>query len=709
MVFGVNPTVSIVIPVHNAGPYLGDCLDSILGQDFGDYEVICVNDRSEDDSVEIIKKYCRIDSRFSVAHCEGNAALARNAGLALSSGEYVCFLDADDFFESTMLMSIVSAAKNNRTDVVLFAGRRFDDRTKTASEPEFLYPERLPDQTVFSANDCPDCLFQVTTPAPWSKLFRRQFLIDNELEFQSLPNSNDLYLTLSALSMAERICAVDEALVNYRVNVKGSIQATKEKDPLCFFSALLALKKQLEQANRYELLELTFCWQAESTIKYNIKSASSSKARIAIIDELCNGMFTLLGLDDLSSRNILPQPIADLNEFILSAMKQRNTLSKMEQYLSPTLTLVKDDRQVENPAVSVVIPVYNVANYLEETLVSIQRQVLTNIEIICIDDGSSDGSLELLVKLAQSDRRIVIYTQDNSGLSVARNAGIKLARGRYIYFIDSDDLLRSDALETLTQKADRDALQLVLFDADSFFETEDLAISRSSYRKYYCRSAEYSDIYTGQDLVALLNDNGDYLPSACLYLAKREFVDSLKLNFIPGIIHEDNAYTFTLLLYASRVSHIKEEFYRRRVRSSSIMTSNTTFANVFGYWTCACNMYAALNGYRERYGLQQASATSRLVYNAVENARKQWIKMPNSEIGGMYALPDQSVFWIDLLIGNPSMKIKGLRSENKKLKAENKKLKKKNQTNVQKLKRINNSRSYKLSRRLSRMLAIFRR
>ena len=101
---------------------------------------------------------------------------------------------------------------------------------------------------------------------------------------------------------------------------------------------------------------------------------------------------------------------------------------------------------MNNPKVSVIIPVYNTEAYVEQTLRSIMGQTLRDIELIVVNDGSTDGSLSVLERIATGDDRIRLYTQPNKGLSQTRNAGIARARGEFIYFMDSDDLLERTAL-----------------------------------------------------------------------------------------------------------------------------------------------------------------------------------------------------------------------------------------------------------------------
>ena len=122
--------------------------------------------------------------------------------------------------------------------------------------------------------------------------------------------------------------------------------------------------------------------------------------------------------------------------------------------------------------VSVVIPVYNTEKYVREAVESIMNQTLRELEIIIINDGSTDNSLQVAEELAAADSRIQVYSQTNRGLSMARNAGITHAHGRYIYFMDSDDLLEKDAMELCYSKCEEKELDFVFFDAQSFFEED---------------------------------------------------------------------------------------------------------------------------------------------------------------------------------------------------------------------------------------------
>ena len=120
------------------------------------------------------------------------------------------------------------------------------------------------------------------------------------------------------------------------------------------------------------------------------------------------------------------------------------------------------------PKVSVIIPVYNTAEFLRQCLDSIVNQTLQDIEIICVDDGSTDASLDILHEYASNDSRITILTQQNKGAGVARNTGMQIAHGEYLAFFDSDDFFDLRLFEKVTRKADATNADIVLFGAKHY-------------------------------------------------------------------------------------------------------------------------------------------------------------------------------------------------------------------------------------------------
>ena len=242
--------------------------------------------------------------------------------------------------------------------------------------------------------------------------------------------------------------------------------------------------------------------------------------------------------------------------------------------------------------VSVIVPIYNVEQYLKECLQSLVDQTLKDIQIICVNDGSTDGSADIVRKFMKKDDRIVLIEQENKGLSEARNAGLDYEglEGEYIYFLDSDDYLDLDALQILYDKAVELQLDILGFKADPFTRDEGLEEIFDRYSKYYDVKGEYDQILTGPEMMALMFSNNEYRMSVALSLVRRAHIEDNKLRFIPGIVHEDNAYTFENYLKAQRVGFIPLKPYKRRIRPGSIMSSKKKYNNSKGYFVCFLRM-----------------------------------------------------------------------------------------------------------------------
>lgn len=243
--------------------------------------------------------------------------------------------------------------------------------------------------------------------------------------------------------------------------------------------------------------------------------------------------------------------------------------------------LSKKGSCMSSPKISIIIPVFNTEKYVKEAVESIMNQTLREIEIIIINDGSTDNSLEVVKELALSDARIRVHSQKNQGLSLSRNRGISLASGTYLYFMDSDDYLEPLALEMCYEACEKENLDFVFFDA-AILNKEMLVARNLNYkRKDY---VDFHQIYTGETVLNILIDKKGYTSSACLSVIRASYLKEVNLCFYPGIIHEDELFTFLLYLQARRVMCVPQEFFKRRFREDSIMTRRFSKKNIDGYF-----------------------------------------------------------------------------------------------------------------------------
>ena len=203
-----NVKVSIIIPVYNASKTLPECLDSILNQTMPEFEAICIDDGSADDSWEILTAYALKDSRIRIIHQENQGpGKTRNHGLELAAGEYIIFVDSDDYIKPMALESICRAGYAQDADIVLYDGDKFDAVTrKRIRTTHFLRMDLLPKNLdVFSLLDCPETIFQLTSPGPCSRAVRRELIEREKLCFSDLKNSEDLFFSYSAMATAESL------------------------------------------------------------------------------------------------------------------------------------------------------------------------------------------------------------------------------------------------------------------------------------------------------------------------------------------------------------------------------------------------------------------------------------------------------------------------------------------------------------------------
>lgn len=290
--------ISVIIPVYNAERCLRECMDSLSAQTFEDFEIICVDDGSTDGSAAVVADYARGDGRFVVLRQRNcGAGAARNKGLEAARGEYVIFLDADDFFAPDLLEKLYARAVRTEADIVICNGRAFHTASgRYRDVTNYLRASLVKGMPVFSRKDIPDHILTVTNPAPWNKLFRRGFLLREQLRFQPLQNSNDLYMVLLSLCAAERISCIDEPLVSYRESSGRNLQSRKRAAPLCFIEALEALYDELRRRGLFEAVEKSFVNMAVRMTAWNLVTTRSWHSRSKILRELEKEHFTRMGV-----------------------------------------------------------------------------------------------------------------------------------------------------------------------------------------------------------------------------------------------------------------------------------------------------------------------------------------------------------------------------------------------------------------------------
>lgn len=215
------------------------------------------------------------------------------------------------------------------------------------------------------------------------------------------------------------------------------------------------------------------------------------------------------------------------------------------------------------------MPCYNVEPYIKDAMMSVAKQNYENIELIMVNDGSTDNTLATI----QSNQQLIPFTtkiisQENKGLSGARNTGLESATGKYVYFFDSDDMMAPTLVSECVSFMEGEQLDLVHFNCSIVTEEGGIAGEEAYFSNlnYIDKQVYDSDLFIN-----------NFIPRprvpVWLYFYRKTFLDDFNLDFYPGLIHEDELFTVQVLVKAQKIGFLDKEFFIRRSRANSIMTS----------------------------------------------------------------------------------------------------------------------------------------
>lgn len=255
-----SPKISVIIPVYNAEKYLKECLGSILNNTLKDIEVICVDDGSTDNSLKMLKEYSEHDKRIRILTQENSgAAIARNAGIEAAEGQYLYFLDSDDFVDNNIFEKLYKQITKYNADICLCGRKNYDEQTKiTRIQKEAIVKHRIPNKKCFTPLDVKNNLLQICSIACFTKLYKSEFIQRNNIRFQNLRTCNDVFFNFSTLILASSITYVDEPLVISRRNRIGALSSNRGNYCENIVLALKATMQLLVDKNLFDTYKEMF-------------------------------------------------------------------------------------------------------------------------------------------------------------------------------------------------------------------------------------------------------------------------------------------------------------------------------------------------------------------------------------------------------------------------------------------------------------------
>lgn len=538
-----QPLVSVVVPVYNVGEYLEDMLRSVLRQSLTQLEVICVNDGSTDASLDVLMRWAAEDPRISVLS-QGNAGLsaARNAGLDAAAGEYAIFLDAGDRLLPDSLRRLYDAAVKNKLDFVKGAVRLKDARS---GETELTAP--------WSHRDCPK-LWTATTFAEAPRelletvvsfygLYRIEFVRQSGLAFSPLPDGGERGFSVGCLTAAQRLMITDIPVAERRAAEAGSPPFERQ---IVSYAAIRELAAALPQATA----RLVCQWEFNRVFEEYFRGLERGKDVYALHERIKEFVWSF--------------DVNDVGEDFIAAFAHKEYFGTLKKLcLPPRFGERHGIAAEERPVVTVVMPVYNAQRYLCEAVESVQRQSLTSFELLCVDDGSTDDTPNILREYAARDGRIVVTTQEHAGPGVARNLALDAARGEYVTFLDSDDAFDADYLLKMTDRARSTRADVVVGGTYRWQGGEAATAEPSSLRLNLL--PRDLPVFCWRDVPQYIFNFTSGGPGGKLF--RRDFIDSLRLRFSALPRAEDIVFVYAALGEASRIAVCDAPGYRHRVNN----------------------------------------------------------------------------------------------------------------------------------------------
>lgn len=563
-----QPKISVIIPVYNTEKYLEECLNSVTNQTLKEIEIICVDDGSTDASINILKDLAQKDNRIILLkQSNSGPGKARNYGLENATGEFVIFMDSDDLYSSLdVFETLYNTAKKN--NVLICGGelKYFDKYGRSFGNSEFSFEKEGVIEYEDYQSDYGYTRF----------IFNREFLAQNNIKFQDYICYEDPVFLVKAMLLAKKFYAVKKNVYLYRTCHK-KINWSQRR----VLDALKGLEENLKISNVNNLDKLHKITQDRIYSNWFLEPICNLLHKKEVFDQFLKTIFQFdwnkssYTADQLKQKifkrrnwiqkKVFNQKYKALSKYLFNAAEVYNLL-KLKAKSADNNSIILNTVNCKIP-VSIIVPVYNVEKYLSKCLNSIVNQTHKNLEIICVNDGSTDSSASILEDYSKSDRRIKVIYQKNQGLSAARNTGIEVATSEYIMFVDSDDSIQPDTVQTaLSAMLSDDKIDIVSFGANVVFDddAEIFTYLDAGIIKYHLIN-----------LIGKYNLNADTILNTTVTawnkLYKKSIIDQYNIRFPEGLLYEDNAFLYKYCLHAETIYYVNQYLYNYLQRKSSIM------------------------------------------------------------------------------------------------------------------------------------------
>lgn len=274
-----TPIISIIIPVYNAEEHIEECFKSILNQTFKDFEIICIDDGSTDNSLKILYEQARLDKRIKIL-TQGNCGpgKARNCGLENAKGSFICFIDIDDnFYDNNALMNLIVTQKRYKSDLVIGKISVIDFNNN--EQIKIRGWNKVKSNVLYKTEELYNNLFQCISVPVFAKLYKKEIILKYNIKFSNYKASEDMLFVYTYILNCTNVIFIKDLIVNYSVFQECSLSSFNSYYLLDSCYAYKDLKKVIQEKKLNKFLNKTFLISYISCLIYVLK-------RVSIINKL---------------------------------------------------------------------------------------------------------------------------------------------------------------------------------------------------------------------------------------------------------------------------------------------------------------------------------------------------------------------------------------------------------------------------------------
>ena len=541
--------ISVIITAGSQHANLKQCLDSVLGQSLNEIEVICVCDGSADGTLKILEKYKENDTRVKILEQDGSELYAaRNSGLEAACGEFIHFLNACDYVFDYAYEALYNKMVKYDLDVARCPAVMWNaDINAFVKDPRNSFSNLgAGDFNRLLSPDRDNVLYKISSDV-YTGIYRRSFLLENSIRFPDNPSCGDRTFFYISAVRAKKLMIVRDRLVCHRTG-KDYLS-----DPVRYAESLiLSVKKTAAELEKYDV-DMKF---RECILRAEFNNLISTAKKY-------------FGTD---TGNVIMDKLSDFAEEYSGAFSYMLVLrvrDAQKHMSAPAAKTAADEPEKEiilheecgAPKVSVVVPTYNVEDYLNEALNSLTVQTLEEMEFICINDGSTDGSLVILKEYAALDKRFKILDGPNGGYGKGMNRGINASRGEYLGILEPDDFVPKNMFGELYEIAVKNDVDFVKADFYRFKISDNGSLSMdynslAKNKKYYG-----TVLCPGDDI-----ETFKFIMNTWSGIYKLKFLNkwNIRHNETPGASYQDNGFFFQTFCRAKRAYFVDKPYYMNR-------------------------------------------------------------------------------------------------------------------------------------------------